>query len=257
MLLIEKEIIQLIVIVASTLFVAAYFIIGYVVYFSKRQARTKQERIDLEARFQSILLQSKLEIQEQTLKAVSQEIHDNVGQILSLAKINLNRISLDVHPEIASKFADTKSLISKALADLRAVSRLLNTDNVATIGLLKALDAEAALLRTAGYDVSYEHSGEIPAVLCDKELILFRMGQETISNIIKHSNATAIDISVHCVELFRMKISDNGVGLDVMGDSPGIGLKNLRDRAAVIKATVNIESAHQKGTDVTITMDLN
>jgi signal transduction histidine kinase len=94
-----------------------------------------KENLLLQAKFQQALLQTQIEIQEQTLTTISQEIHDNIGQVLSLAKLNLNTLQPDEH----EKLKDTKMLVSKAINDLRDLSRSMHGDKIADLGLQKPL----------------------------------------------------------------------------------------------------------------------
>jgi signal transduction histidine kinase len=98
------------------------------------------------AYFQQTLLQSQLEIQEQTLKNISQEIHDNIGQALTLVKLNLNTMDFDLNEQSNQKIITSKELISKAINDLRDLSRSLNTDIIADLGLQNAIEQELILV---------------------------------------------------------------------------------------------------------------
>ena len=101
--------------------------------------------------FQQTLLQTQLEIQEQTLKTISEEIHDNIGQALSLAKLKLNTVDFTKQEQLIEKITDSKNLVSKAIQDLRDLSRSLNTDNIAAMGLIRAIEYELELFRKSGY----------------------------------------------------------------------------------------------------------
>lgn len=88
----------------------------------KRRNRMLHEKENLEQKFQQELLRAQMEIQEQTFKTISQEIHDNIGQVLSLAKMNLSKFEIDrEHSDEA--VLDAKQLVSKAVADLRDLSK--------------------------------------------------------------------------------------------------------------------------------------
>ena len=138
------------------------------------------------------LLQTQLEIQEQTLKTISQEIHDNIGQVLSLAKLNLSRMDINKQDQLKEKIADSKNLVSKAIQDLRDLARSMNTDNITAMGLAKALEYEVEMLRKTGFVVSFDVNGNVVRQEPQKELILFRIIQEIFNNIIKHAESTAL-----------------------------------------------------------------
>jgi two-component system NarL family sensor kinase len=106
-------------------FLFAIFIIFFI-RFHKNQLNLVLEKNNLKYQFQQTLLQTQLEIQEQTLKNISQEIHDNIGQALTLAKINLSTILSAGDPQLQQKITDSKELVSKAINDLRDLSRSLD-----------------------------------------------------------------------------------------------------------------------------------
>ena len=112
----EESLTTLIVLgtVIAVFFVAFVVLLSYL--FTNRKNKLLQEKKLMKTQFDRELLQTQLEIQEQTLKTISEEIHDNVGQVLSLAKLNLN--TFELNPE--KKLTDTKQLISKAINDLQA-----------------------------------------------------------------------------------------------------------------------------------------
>ena len=101
-----------------------------------REIHEKDQRL---ARFQQELLKAQLEIQEQTIKQISKEIHDNIGQVLSLAKLNLNTMDIS-NREATDKISSSKDLVSKAILDLRGLLRNLRSDNIENIGLYRAIE---------------------------------------------------------------------------------------------------------------------
>ena len=154
------------------------------------------EKEEMKNTFQKTLLQTQLEIQEQTLKNISQEIHDNVGQVLTLAKLNL--ATTTVADEAASeKIKTSQQLIGKAIQDLRDLSRSLNTDYVEEMGLVRSVEYELELLQKTG-TIATELNIEGKIIKFNKhtELILFRIVQETIHNIMKHAEAKKISASI-------------------------------------------------------------
>src|SRR5688572_9146634 len=109
------------IIVAGTIafMVLACIIILILFFYSKRKNALLFEREELKNQFNQTLLQSQLEIQEQTLNKISQEIHDNIGQVLSLAKLNVTTIDICQPEKARVKIADSRELLTKAIQDLR------------------------------------------------------------------------------------------------------------------------------------------
>lgn len=231
-----------------------------VVLLAVRYRRKKRENEELRSQFSEQLLKSQLEMQEQTLQHVSRELHDNIGQIASLVKINLNTIRLDDPQKSAGKLENTKELIKQLMTDIKLLSTSLNGDKLAKVGLFNALQNEAdKISKTGAFASSFTQHDNIPPVNDEKAIIVYRMVQEILNNAMKHSGATYINIDAYYRQnSFILSVSDDGKGFNVaekLADKKdtGNGLINLQERAKVIKATVQFESAPGKGTTTTIT----
>lgn len=230
-----------------------------VVLLAVRYRKKKRENEELRSQFSEQLLKSQLEIKEQTLQHVSRELHDNIGQIASLVKINLNTIKLEDVQKAAPKLENTKELVKQMMTDIKLLSTSLNGDKLTRIGLLNALQNESDKINTTGVFTSHfiQHDN-IPPVNDEKSIIIYRMVQEILNNAMKHSEASAINIDAYYRQnSFILSVSDNGKGFNVadkLADKKdtGNGLVNLKERAKVIKATVDFESETGKGTKTTI-----
>ncbi len=249
------------VIVFSILAVALVF---FVTLFQKRKLKQQSEVIKMKENFTQELLQAQLEIQEQTLKNISQEIHDNIGQVLSLTKLNLNRMDVDKTEDLKEKIKDSKDLVSKAIHDLRDLSKSLNTDNIAAMGLLRAISYELEMIRKTGFQTLLEVSGNEIKMEPQKELILFRIVQETLNNIIKHAEAKTITvIMAYNPDKLELQVKDDGRGVDLSplnekaeGDF-GLGIRNMHNRAKLIGADFNMNSRIGFGTTISLTVPIN
>jgi two-component system NarL family sensor kinase len=240
------------------------FILLLATLYSKRQQKNKSERIKMKSQFQQELLQAQLEIQEQTLRTISQEIHDNIGQVLSLAKLNLNTMEIDKKEELQEKIVDSKKLVSKAIQDLRDLSKSMNTDNIEAIGLVKAIEYELEMIRKTGFKTEVNIDGNIIRLEPQKELILFRIIQEVLNNIIKHAEANSVTAMIqYASDQIRISLKDNGKGFDLTPltenapSSFGLGIRNMNNRARLINADFTISSSAGEGTEVVITVPLN
>lgn len=252
-----SEEISLIIFVSVFLLLVAIGIIALVLVYQKRQTQFINEKKQLKTAFEKEMLEAQLEIQEQTLKHISQEIHDNIGQTLSLAKLNLATINLEKSTGPADKIANTKELVTKAIGDLRILSKTLHTEAILSAGLLKAIEMELALIsKTALFKTSFSITGT-PAVLDgQKELILFRTVQEALNNSIKHSGASLIQIIVsYSPQQLQVSVQDNGKGfnrvLEEAGIERGSGLRNMQNRAKLIGGDLVID-AKASGTNIQI-----
>jgi len=252
---------ELIIIFAAgiaVLFLASGYIVYFLVFYQKNQQKNILERNHREIKFQQELLQSRLEIKEQTLQHLAYELHDNLGQVASLIKINLTTLQLDDVAKARLKIEDTKELIRQLISDLKSLSVSLNGDRVAQLGLEKGIREEVERMNRIGqFDTQLEVVGPMPELSANTVIILYRMVQESINNIVKHSDARHINISLKVVEnLFTLVISDDGVGFNsedkLRGE--GSGLINLQSRARLIQAKFSIQSSLGNGTRICIEM---
>jgi two-component system, NarL family, sensor kinase len=238
-------------------------LITFVLIYHKRKQTHIQETQLLQTQFSQTLLQTQLEIQEQTLKNISQEIHDNIGQVLSLAKLNINTMSGASAEVLEEKISTSKELISKAIHDLRDLSRSLNTDYIIEVGLLYAVQYEMELMSKAGVcTTQLSMHGDSYRLEPNKELIIFRIVQEVFHNIIKHAKAKHITTNVHFTPtIFEMVITDDGIGFDANTIShqngKGLGLRNMHNRAAMIGGQFHLTSTLQQGTTVVIALPVS
>ena len=241
------------------LFVLAVFLV--VITLAIRYRKRKKENQEMKVQFEQALLKSKLEIQEQTLQHISREIHDNLGQVASLIKINLNTLQVDDNAKAKDKIEHTRELVRQLITDLKLLSGTLNSDKVLKNGLLKALEFEAnRLTKTAAFESVFTQHDMVPPIQADKAIILYRMSQEILNNSIKHSEASHINIDVYYSgNILTLTIADDGKGFDpdnTMKDekNAGNGLGNLVNRARLINADIQFNSVINEGSQVTIKM---
>lgn len=195
--------------------------------------------------------ESQIEIREETLKNISWELHDNIGQLLTLAKIQIQNITPET-PELL----ETQDIISKSLSELRVLSKVINPEFIKTISLHEAIDIEINRLNRLNFiKARFITNGETFILDKKQEIIIFRMLQEFFSNTIKHAQASMLEVVITYGEssiLFEAK--DDGVGFDISKNTNlGIGLQSMRNRAKLIGAEVNLKSEINKGTSISIT----
>ena len=258
----EKISQEVILVTVSSIFLVfvALGIISLVLTYQKRKLTYFKEKEVMKSIFQQTLLQAQLEIQEQTLKNISQEIHDNIGQALSLAKLNLNTMPPTNDEALQQKILNSKELISKAIVDLRDLSRSLDTDYVQEMGLQRAIEYELEMIKKTGtIETSMIVEGSLFRLEKQKELILFRIVQETFNNIIKHAGAKSIKVNInYAASAFTLVINDDGKGVNLQplnegeNNNFGLGIRNMHSRAKLIGADFKMSSIIDGGTEVKI-----
>ncbi len=257
----NADIILAIFVATTVLLILSSFGIIFTVIYKKKQHVYQNERKLLQIRFQEELLKTQLEIKEHTLKYIAYELHDNLGQIASLIKINLNTLSLTDEEKASRKIEDTKDLVRQLIYDLKSLSKSLNSDRVIQVGLVKSLETEVERLNKTGQvEATLVIEGAIPKLSNNITIIFFRMTQEIVNNIVKHSKATQVNILFSATQkLVIFKCHDNGTGF-VLAEkiqSGGSGLLNLQNRAKLINAQLDIQSSSEGGTTVTIQIPID
>jgi signal transduction histidine kinase len=229
-------------------------------YFFKQRQRLKNQEIDTLKQNQEITnLESLIDGEEKERKRIAQELHDGLNGDLSAIKYRL--CSLDdaiLKDEERESLLKSILLIDSACAQVRSISHNLIPTSILDFGLVETVEQYCAKLSNANpLKLDFQYFGN-PAFLNKKtETVIYRIIQELINNIYKHSRATTalVQLNFHENELF-ITVEDNGIGFDVKTVQNGLGLKNIRSRIHFLAANLDIVS-NKKGTSYHINVDLN
>ena len=238
---------SIIIFVLTSLFLILLLVsfISTILYrYKQKQNAYLKSLEELKITHENQLLQTQLEIQELTFQNISREIHDNIGQKLTLAKLHLNTLNYTNLEKADLQVTDSVNMISEAISDLSDLSRSMSSENILNNGLIKALEFEVAHLKKSGiFDVGFSTTGNPVFLDAKTELVLFRIVQEAINNIIKHAAADIIDIELHYNScLLTINICDNGRGFNADLNNGGTGLSNMKKRAQMLNGTLHIRS---------------
>lgn len=253
---INKEEIALIGYMTLVIILLATMVIVFFVAFQKRKNKLLLDRIKQQKQFEETVVKTSEEIQEQTLKYLGQELHDNIGQLLSLASMQMGMLSIKIAEDIKGSFAETQNIIKESLGEVRALSKSLNTDVIQNRGFEKSIKEEVARLnRMKLIAVDFVVIGDVAPFENHKDgIILFRILQEFISNTIKHSEAKTLKISLDYSQddFLIIKAADDGIGfiLDEAKDSSG--LLNMKNRSELTESTFSLISQPNQGTQIKI-----
>ncbi|MGQ0740424.1 MAG: sensor histidine kinase [Bacteroidota bacterium] len=239
------------------------FIVAMLFLYKRRQQKQEQEMARVKDMYEKEVLQSQLEIQENTFKTISQELHDNIGQLLSVVKLSLSSLPLEKEHKAWPLVDHSQKVLSKAIADLSNLTKSLHTDRINDLGLTDSVHFELIGVENTGiFKAEFSVSGAEFQLPEQKAIFLFRMFQEMLNNIIKHSAATHIKVQLTygADNIFVMQIEDNGKGFDVekvkssLSSTKGVGLKSMFNRAKMIGADINVTSAVNIGTRIIVTL---
>lgn len=230
------------------------FIILIIYKYQQKQNIYYQKLEELKATHENDMLISKIEIQEQTFANISREIHDNIGQKLTLAKLHLNTLNLSDPFVTSAQVNNSVAMIGEAIKDLSDISRSMSSEIILSNGFIKALEFEVNQLNKTGlFSINLSVTGEAVFLESNTELILFRITQEALNNIVKHANATRISIELHYEqEKLTLMISDNGKGFLMEQNFKGNGIFNMTKRASMLNGSCEIYSQEFEGTKINI-----
>ena len=239
------------------------FLAGLVVYFvlayQNRQKINDQEKQTMQSAFEQEILKTEMEVKEQTLQTIAADLHDNIGQLLSLTHATLSSINLQDQPKSEQKIATALNFVNSSVKDLRQLAKLLQAENLLQHGLINAIEQEVNWLEKTG-QFNIQFSNYVKSTISEnnkKSLFIFRLIQETISNIIKHADASEVSIEIGEINnQLYCKIQDNGKGFNIAEmdnkKDRGLGLSNMKKRAALIGGQLEINSSPMMGTTIYI-----
>ena len=230
--------------------------------FYRNSFLISQKFAELQMCQENLLLQEGIEVREQTFQFVSMELHDNVSQVLSLAKLNLNRIFKQENMDQDALLQEAKAYISKSITDISSFSKTLDSETILSNGLLNAIKFEVDVLnKHFNNNIIFNQTGNPPFLDSKQEVIIFRIVQEALNNIVKHAKAKEIYLSFqNDGDVFLLSIKDNGVGFDlnkIREESRFMcGLKNMKLRAGLAGGSLIFKSGLNSGTIVELKIPL-
>jgi signal transduction histidine kinase len=251
--------IKILVITGTLIFlIAPAFIVIYILVYNKRKKKHAEEKMQMEQDFNNELIKTQHEIREQTMQTIGADLHDNIGQLLSLTSLTLKSIVYGEPELVLKKVNDAISLINRSVQEMRLLGKLLQGDQLVGLGLHEAIKQEVNWLQKTGeYQVDYTCQNlDKVSVNHEKNLILFRILQEIINNTIKHARATSINIDLNYEHgKLKLTIIDNGMGFvmdEVSSKQMGMGLQNIQKRASIISGEAIINSLQGFGTTICV-----
>ena len=223
--------------------------------FVKKKSQLLLRQQKKEATFEYELAKSQVEIQEQTMNYIGQELHDDLGQKLSVARLMTNKISLSEDHDRLEIADEINLLLGECIQDIRNLSKVFITKQVKQFGFIESLEREIfRIKRLELMNVDYQNNNQDLKIASDHALILFRIVQECINNVIKHSRSKEMKLLVEDTpKIIKIMINDDGVGFNLETENDGSGLRSMASRAQLIGAKLSISSVENQGTKVTIT----
>jgi len=248
-----------VIIFTVTLLIIVLTMIFVYMIFIRKKTMLLIEQKEKDMRFEKELATSQVEMKEQTLNYIGQELHDDLGQKLSVVRLRQNQLIPKLYGTEKEELTELNELLGECIQDIRNLSKTLITEQIIHFGLVESIEREIKRIQKLKLlQIELISSKNDIDITPKHGLILFRIVQESINNILKHSRAK--NVSIHLEdnhEQLQITISDNGKGFntDIMND--GSGLKNMELRAKLILAEFSIQSKLQEGTKTSITYHKN
>lgn len=250
--------IALTVIVTTLLILLLIAGVVITIFLANRRHVAQQVKItQMELNYEKELRTVEHEVQEQVLTNIARELHDNIGQLLTLMRIQLENEKLD-NPELAMKLEPLDTTLSDTIQQVRMLSRALNSDMMEHRGLLNTIELEITRLQHfRNFRVHWEHDNIEPTLDKSQRIMAFRIFQEILNNMLKHAEASNIFINMVGKGSFSLMMADDGIGFDVpeKESGTGSGLVNIMKRAKLANLVLHIDTAPGKGSTFTLSTE--
>jgi len=246
----------------------AFCMIAFVTYYQKKRFEEEKRINDIEKNYNRLLLDTALNSEETERRRIAQDLHDDIGTMLSLTKLSLNQLSKLVansgDEKEESIMKKSQSLVEETILHVRRITRDLVPTTLERFGLMEAIEEFIHKLEEDNNLVIAFQSNteEFPRQGQKLELTLYRIMQELVNNAIKHASCTKIDIVLEIdEEMIGLRVTDNGVGFDPEkikeSNLAGLGLLGIESRLAIVNGTVQYEQPAKGGSSAIARIPVN
>jgi len=189
---------------------------------------------------------------------IAKELHDGLGQLLSSAKLNISSFEDSIDDDNITTYKNSINIIDEAVGEVRNISHNLMPTALTKYGLIEAINSLAKKINDSKQiNVSFNHNNINISLEKETEIAIYRIVQEIINNMLKHSKASLINILLQSDNnTLSIEISDNGTGFNTneITNSKGIGWQNIYSRVSMINGKITVNSLTDKGTNIKITI---
>jgi two-component system sensor histidine kinase UhpB len=181
--------------------------------------------------------------QEEERRRIAQELHDEIGQSLTAVMLRLDRLAQRAPRELRNELSEAREETRGSLHDVRSIAQRLRPEVLDHLGLVAALTSLVnGFGERTGLRVEHILENDLPTLSPLGELAVFRVAQESLTNVARHSEATSVEVRVErCGPGMRLAVRDDGHGLD--DADPGAGIRGMRERALLVRGGLTIQSS--------------
>jgi two-component system sensor histidine kinase UhpB len=189
---------------------------------------------------------------------VAQELHDEIGQNLTAALLQLARVRKRAGPEFAAEVGEATETVRANLDDLRRIAQRLRPQALDELGLTSALSQFSARLSAqAGLPIEAHLDSHLPALTREEELVIYRVAQEALTNVVRHAGATRSELILErAPDRLTLRVADDGCGLESEAAVSG-GIRGMHERASLIHADLRVGRRDGGGTEVVLHVPLS
>jgi two-component system NarL family sensor kinase len=235
----------------------AFFVISFVMYYQKRKFEEEKKLNEIEKNYTRLLLDTALNSEETERRRIAQDLHDDIGTMLSLTKLSLNQLSKIIGTTGEKEdhiMRKSQSLVEETILQVRRITRDLVPTTLERFGLAEAIEEFIHKLEENNQlALTFRcNAEEFPRLGQKIELTIYRIMQELVNNAIKHANGTKIEIDLQINnKMIVLGVTDNGVGFDPdtikENNLAGLGLLGIESRLAIVDGHVTYERPRDGG----------
>ncbi|HWK29405.1 MAG TPA: sensor histidine kinase [Solirubrobacter sp.] len=215
--------------------------------FNRMLARLEEERLEGG--------RAVIRAQEEERARIAQDLHDEVNQALTAILLRLQAAGHDVPPGLRAELKEIQTLATQAMEELLTLARTLRPTALDDHGLVPALASQVADFgERTGIRSSFHRHGDAPMLSDEEQLVLYRVTQESLSNVVQHSGASAVRVELSSIGRTVLRVRDDGCGFKPGGRSGRLGVSGMRERALLVGGRLNVFSAPGEGTTIELTM---
>jgi len=216
-----------------------------------------KELFEQEVQKQKMLVKATIDSQEKERQEIGKELHDNINQYLTTARLYLEVAKEKSSGDVLKMINLSHKTLTDIVKEIRKISQSLVPPTLGDIGLIESVQElfdSIKLAHKIKIDFRYRYFDE-SAITGNVKLSLFRIIQEQMNNILKHSMAEKMEVSIQSdAEFVFLKIVDDGKGFDLKNYKKGMGLGNINSRAHLFDGKMKIETAPGKGCTLSVTI---
>jgi two-component system sensor histidine kinase UhpB len=193
-----------------------------------------------------------LAAQENERLRIARELHDQVGQTLTGVALQLETLERDAAPELRSSLRTLEASARTGVEEVREIVRRLRPEALDDFGLRSALvTLGSRLAEQSGIRVIPTLAGDLPKLAADDELVIYRVAQESLTNVVRHARARSAQLSLQAEDgAVVLRVRDDGRGIDAAGLRSGNGVRGMRERALLVGGELDVVRARPHGTEV-------